>query len=475
MTTTYLGIDLGTSGLKLALVRGDGAVVAEAEEAYAVRTPLPRHAETDPRDWTAALDAAVSRLAGPTETSDRLTAVSLAGQMHGTVLADAAGVPLRPAMLWPDRRAADQVERWQALAPAVRGRLGNPLAAGMAGPLLAWLAAHQPDTLERAAAALSPKDWLRHALTGTLHTERSDASATLLWDVTTDTWCPEAVALAGLSDAQLPAVVDSDAVAGETSRFRSLADAPVPVVVGAADTAAALLALQAADVVPTDAVVVNAGTGIQVLRPGATPGPRPDPVTHLYADASGGWYEMLAVQNGGLALTWALEVLDLRWDDAVARAGTAARGSAGVVFMPFLTGERGGVAPPGATGRWSGLTTSATRSDLVRAAFEGYAFTVRRAFELLDDAGSGDVVLSGGGGRDPWVRRLLADVLDRPVAAVSLRSASATGAAVLAARGVGHQLPVRARVERVEPRGGADGRALAAAYDRWLGEVTSLG
>jgi xylulokinase len=214
-------------------------------------------------------------------------------------------------------------------------------------------------------------------------------------------------------------------------------------------------------------VVVNAGTGIQILRTGARPEARVEPLTHLYGDASGGWYEMLAIQNGGLALDWAQATLGASWWEAVTLAGGTAPGASGATFLPFLTGERGGVAPVAPSAGWRHLTTTTGRAELLRAAFEAYAFTIRRGLEIID-APAGPVQLTGGGGRDPWLRQLVADVLDRPVAFVALRSVSAVGAALLAARGVGADLDVPATVVEVSP---GDERArgdLDAAYGRWL-------
>jgi xylulokinase len=473
----YVGVDLGTSGLKITVVGSDGAVLAEAEEGYGVRAALPGHAETDPRDWADAFDRAAKRLSEWRQDSPSappIAAVGVTGQMHGIVLTDPEGRPVRPALLWPDQRAAGTLARWRDLPADVRSRLGNPLVAGMAGPLLTWLRHHEPGSLDASTAVASPKDWLRRELTGATVTERSDASATLLWDVVADDWSPEALALAGITRDALGTVVRSDAVVGTTGHPTLTGGVPVPVVAGAADTAAALLALESCGAVPSwrDAAVVNAGTGIQIVRPGARPAPRVDPVTHLYADATGGWYEMLAIQNGGFALTWAQRILGATWEESVALAREAPAGSSGAVFVPFLTGERGGVAPPGASAGWTSLTPSTGRAELLRAAFEGFAFTIRRGLQMLGEH-TGPVLLSGGGGREPWVRQLVADVLDRPVTYVPMRSASAVGAAILAARAVGEQLAVAPPVVQVEPAGGAHREALAAAYDAWLTALNS--
>lgn len=484
---SYLGIDLGTSGLKLALVGTDGSVVAEAEESYAVQSPRPGWAETDPLDWEAALERALNRLAPTRALPVEPTAVGFSGQMHGVVLSSDAGEPLRPALLWPDQRAATVMGRWQALAPQVRGSLANPLVPGMAGPLLTWLAEHEPAVLDAAVVA-SPKDWLRRRLLGGLGSDllsdsvsgaggdrvgdRSDASATLMWDLVADDWSDPAVSLAGIARERLPVMAASSSIVGETSVLakRGLATGEVPVVTGAGDTAAALIGLASSGAVPAGSVVVNAGTGIQILRTGVHPNSRVGPLTHLYCDASGGWYEMLAIQNGGYALTWAQRQLSASWDSAVALASAVPPGSRGAMFLPFLTGERGGVAPASASAGWRSLTTSTERPEMLRAAFEAYAFTVRRGLEVLGSP-AGPLVLSGGGGRGPWLRQLLADVLGRPVSYVALRSASAVGAAALAARGVNVELDVPATIVRTNPSGPAVQDGLDEAYVRWAHEL----
>jgi xylulokinase len=467
----YLGVDLGTSGLKLALLGAEGGVLAEAEAGYDVLVPGPGRAEADPVDWVEAWLTAADTVACRAEAA-MVAAIGLSGQMHGVVVTGPDGHALRPAILWPDTRAGDVLGDWVALHPEARERLANPLVAGMAGPILGWLRAHEPESVPRSGTVLSPKDWLRRQLTGVTATERSDASATLLWDVPGDRWSVPALRLAGIGPDQLPRLVGSAQVAGSTSwPPQSSASAPtapteVPVVAGGADTACALTGLRAA--LPADdwseTIVVNVGTGIQVIRPDVQPAPRLDPVSHLYADTDNGWYEMLAVKNGGSALSWVQEVLQYSWRDFVAAASGAEPGARGALFTPFLTGERGGIGAAESTAAWSRLTTSTRRPELARAAFESLAFTIRRGIELLDGEDL-QVVLSGGGAREPWVRRLVADALGTPVRYVALRSASAVGAAVLAARGLGVEVRVRSEVETVNPTGVP---VLEQAYERWL-------
>jgi xylulokinase len=191
------------------------------------------------------------------------------------------------------------------------------------------------------------------------------------------------------------------------------------------------------------------------------------PVTHLYADTEGGWYEMLAIQNGGFALSWVQAQLGVGWDEFVRMAASAPPGSSGAVFVPFLTGERGGVASASSTASWQGLTPTVGRAEMARAALEGLAFTIRRGIEVLG-TDPGPVLLCGGGSREPWLRQLIADVIGLPMRHVQLRSASAVGAAVLAARGVGARLTVPAIVTDLVP---SPDDALESAYERWLAAI----
>lgn len=460
MDDVLLGADLGTSGLKLVALDLSGRIVAEAERGYRIDRPASDRAETDVRTWRHALDEALAAVA-PALAGARVAALGLSGQMHGAVLVDDAGQALRPALLWPDHRAGAELDLWLALPAPDRAALANPLVAGMTGPMLAWLARHEPRTVARAAAVLLPKDALRATLLPGAPpgiTDRSDASATLLWDVTTDDWSAAAVTAAGVDPRLLPAVRPATDVVGTAA----LPVGEVPVVVGGADTPLALLAAG------TPVAQVNLGTGAQLLRSGWLPRPAADPVVHGYADVSGGWYAMAALQNGGSAWEWVRGVLGMTWADLFATTAGTPAGAGGVAFRPFLTGERGGVARPSDRGGWSGLHPGTTRADLAQAAVEGVAFSIGAAFELLDvPAGDDPVVLTGGGTRSAVVQQLLADVLRRPVRHLALRSASAMGAAVLAGRGVGVDVvPEVAAGMVVAPRADAGLRAAAARWAR---------
>lgn len=471
MAEVLLGVDLGTSGVKVVLLGRDGRIRGEASRQYPVDATDAGWAETPPERWWDATVAATREALG--DGPDEVVAVGVDGQMHGLVLTDVAGVPVRPAALWPDTRARGELAAWEALPERMRRGLANPFAPGMTGPMLRWVRRNEPAAYERSRIALLPKDWLRFRLTGEFTTDPSDASATLLWDVPGDCWARDVVSAVGLEPALLPEVRGSAEAAGTVTARAAAAlglEAGVPVATGAADTAAALLATGLTDA--TD-LQVSVGSGAQVVRPLTRPAAALRPRTHTYrAAVPSSWYAMAAVQNAGIALDWVRRVLGMSWDELYALPGTA--GAGGVTFVPYLTGERTPVLDPDARGAWVGMGLGTDRSALARAAVEGVAFAIRHALEALPGTGYGEARLTGGGSAAPAFASLLADVLGIPLRPVSLRSASAVGAAMLGAAAAGLPAPAAplAWGERVTPS--ADAEAYQAPYRRYLDAVATL-
>ncbi|CAN5596424.1 xylulokinase [soil metagenome] len=461
MAKVVVGLDLGTSGLKGLALAEDGEIVAEAEADCGIDSPQSGWAEADPLAWMAAVDTVLADLKAHLGRRD-VAAMGVDGQMHGVVLVDADGSPTRPAVLWPDRRAEDQTALWRDLGTEDRARLANPISAGMAGPILAWLKEHESDVLASSALALQPKDFVRSSLGGPPVTERSDASATLLWDIVADDWAREIVEQIGIPIELLPTVRRSDEVVAEGVDPPSLGQGDIALVTGAADTAAALFACGG---LRTGQVHINLGTGAQVTIGVSEPHTNADAQANLFADADDGWYAMAAVQNAGLALASVRSWLAMGWEEFFDSATECDAGAGGVSMLPFLSGERAAIASASSTGAWIGLTTRTTREHLARAAVEGVAFTLARAVALLDD--STDVIrLTGGGARQPLLPQLLADVTQRPVEVIRLRSPSALGAALLAARGVGLSIPTDPHAVSTQLDPGGRGR-LAQAFELW--------
>ena len=432
-----LGLDLGTSSAKAVVLDTEGRLLAQASAGYAVKSATAGYAESEPGDWWRAVTACTREATRAARAQP--AAIGLSGQMHGLVLTAPDGAPIRPALLWPDSRATGALRAYRLLGPAALGRLANPLAPGMTGPLLLWVAEHEPRGYAAARWALQPKDWLRARLTAQFQAEPSDASGTLLYDVPGDRWDLAVVSALGL-DARLlaPLLPSSGAPAGRLTPGAATElglPAGIPVAAGAADTAAAILG---SGVLGRDDVQLTVGTGAQVIRPVAEPVSRADAGVNLYRSATpDGWYQMGATLSAGLSLNWVREIMNASWDELYASAGHPGRAD-DPLFVPHLAGERTPYSDPALRGSWTGLALANDRTSLLRSALEGAAFSIRDALDaLLADERPSRLRLAGGGTLAAAWRQLLADVLAVPLYAVDVPAASGRGAALLGARAAG--------------------------------------
>ena len=441
-----LGLDLGTSSAKAVVVDTGGEVLAQASAGYPVTSAVAGYAESEPAQWwnavTACAREAVHR-AGHAAGA-RPSAIGLSGQMHGLVMTSADGAALRPALLWADSRATGSLRAYRLLGSRALARLANPLAPGMTGPLLMWIAENEPRTYTEARWALQPKDWLRARLTGEVHAEPSDASATLLYDVLGDRWDLEVVGALGLDTSLLaPLLPSAGAPAGhllaEAAAELGL-PAGIPVAAGAGDTAAAALG---SGIGPGD-IQLTVGTGAQVIRPLVAPVSRAEAGVNLYRSATpDGWYQMGATISAGLSLNWVREIMNATWEELYASAGHPGQGP---IFVPHLSGERTPYCDPALRGSWTALSLADDRTSLLRSALEGSAFAIRDALDALLSgqlltgqlvSGPPRLRLAGGGTLAPGWRQLLADVLGVPLYAVDVPAASGRGAALLGAHAAG--------------------------------------
>ena len=435
-----VGIDLGTQSVKVAAVDDDGRVVAAATRPYAVTSPYPGWAESDPAAWlSATVDAADDVVAALGQAPD---VVGLSGQMHGVVLCDADGTPLRPAITWADGRSAEQAARISTeLGAAELARLGSAAFPGFAGPTLAWLADHDPDTVDRARWALQAKDWLRYMFTGRAATDPSDASGTLLYDVVDGRWSDAAMAAARVRPDLLAPVTSSSAVAGEIGPAGG-ALVGVPVVVGGADAACGIRGLG----LPVGHGAIALGTGTQISS--VLDAPRPDQTlrTHTFAttgDIGEAWYRLGAVQSGGLALERALAWLGADTAEAQ-RALAQGIESSDPLFFPFVAGERSPYLDPALRAGWSGLSLGTSREAMLRSVLEGMAYAVAAAYDAVRESGAAPaeaVTLLGGGSRDAAYVQLLATALDAALQPAEVGDATVVGAARLAGLGAGRDIP----------------------------------
>ncbi len=435
-----LGLDLGTSSAKAVVADTGGRVLAQASAGYAVTSARAGYAESEPAHWWSAVTGCARQAvdAAVDAAGARPSAIGLSGQMHGLVLASADGSALRPALLWADSRATGALRGYRRLGDAALARLANPLAPGMTGPLLIWVAENEPRTYAAARWALQPKDWLRARLTGEVHAEPSDASASLLYDVPGDRWDLEVVSALGLDAALLaPLLPSAGAPAGRLTAGAGAElglPAGIPVAAGAGDTAAAALG---SGIGPGD-VQLTVGTGAQVIRPLAAPVSRADAGVNLYRSATpDGWYQMGATVSAGLSLNWVREVMNASWAELYASADHPVLAHH-PIFVPHLSGERTPYGDPALRGSWTGLSLADDRTALLQCALEGTAFAIRDALDaLLAGHRPPRLRLAGGGTLAAGWRQLLADVLGLPLYAVDVPAASGRGAALLGAHAAG--------------------------------------
>jgi xylulokinase len=429
-----LGIDLGTSGVKALLAGADGAVLGRGTARYPVRVPATGRAESAPEDWWLATRGAI-REALAEANRVAVTALAVAGQMHGVVLVDGRGAALRPAILWLDQRAAAEAATYAELPREYTAVLGNRPSPGMAGPLLCWLMTHEPYTVRAAWWALQPKDWLRLRLTGQAATDPTDASGTLLFDLAGNAWAGPLIEKLGVPREKLPPVRDSAGLAGPLlpGAAADLGLRPgIPVAVGAADTAAALSATG----LRADEAMLNLGSGGQwvVLEDRFRPADTKNPTgtTNLYGAVGGGYYRLAPVQNVGVTLDWVRNLLGATWEELYDTAYRPRRRDA-PRFDPYLSPERWN---PTATGAWTGLTLGHEREDLMRSALDGVAGLLRQRLDDLRAAGHAPrrLILGGGGATHPAWRALLAETLGLPLRDASTTWLTPTGAARLAAK-----------------------------------------
>ena len=420
MTQCFLGIDVGTSAVKALLVDERQRVIAEASEELPIQRPQPLWSEQDPEDWWRAVTRSVRALgqAAPKGLAG-VRAVGLSGQMHGAVLLDRGGAVIRPAILWNDGRSHAECVLLEERVPRLGWIAGVPAMPGFTAPKLLWVARHEPDSYARVATVLLPKDYVRYRLTGELVTDLSDAAGTLWLDQAQRRWSPEVLEATGLSEAQLPRLVEGSQASGvvrsDIAREWGLPEGVV-VAGGAGDAAAGAVGIGA--VSDRDAFI-SLGTSGQYFVSTATYRPFPEAFIHAYCHAlPQRWFQMAALLNGASSLAWAAKLVGA--DDIGAlltRVEAQYRGAGSVVFLPYLAGERTPHNDPYAKGVFFGLGVDTSTEALVQSVLEGVAFALAEAQDLLAAAGTRveRIAAIGGGSRSRLWIRILANALGKPV------------------------------------------------------------
>jgi xylulokinase len=446
-----LGIDVGTGGTRAVIVNADGRVMASATSEHApFRSPRTAWAEQDPEDWWRASRQAIGeamKASGARPSSIR--AIGLSGQMHGAVLLDEAGAVVRPSIIWCDQRTEAECEWLTNTVGAARllELTSNPALTNFTLPKLLWVRQHEPDAWSRVRRVLLPKDFVRLRLSGEYAIDVADASGTLLLDVAHRRWSHEIVEAAGLDISMLPRLFESPEICAHVSARGSAETglvANTPIVAGAGDQAAGAVGM---GITRPGAVSVTIGTSGVVFAATDRPALDPKGRLHTFCHAiPGRWHVMGVTQAAGLSLRWLREQLGLKdqgdaaYDLMTNEAAAIEPGADGVLWTPYLMGERTPHLDPNIRAALVGLAASHTRGHIVRAVLEGVAFSQRDSFTIFKELGVPvqRIRVGGGGARSALWRQIQADIYGHAVETVHADEGAAYGAALLA--GVGASL-----------------------------------
>ncbi len=442
--THYLGIDVSTTATKALLVDEAGVIVGIGRSTYGFDTPRPLWSEQDPASWWDATRAAIREVLGVAgiDAAD-VRGVGLTGQMHGLVMLDDRGGVLRPAILWNDQRTqaeCDEIRETVGKHELIR-LTGNDALTGFTAPKILWVKHHEPAVFDRTATILLPKDYVRYRLTETLAMDRAGGSGTILFDLARRDWSDVLVHALGIPRTWLPQTFEGTETTGTVSAAAAEATGLMqgtPVVGGGGDQAANGVGVGA---VQPGIAAVSIGTSGVVFAPTDHPAVEPEGRLHAFCHAVPGmWHLMGVMLSAAGSLEWFRRVLapDRSFAEIDAAAGTVPAGSAGLQFLPYLSGERTPHPDPLARGAFVGLTVRHEFAHMARAVLEGVAFGLLDSLRLVQRATQVDEVRASGGGTASrlWLQ-IIADVLGVPVRPVDTPEGAAHGAALLAATGAG--------------------------------------
>jgi xylulokinase len=438
-----LGIDISTTGAKALLIDERGTVIDSAAANYPLSTPRQLWSEQSPIDWWTAVRTCVRQLLSHSDLTP--AAIGLTGQMHGLVLLDHDGQVLRPAILWNDQRTGPQCDE-------IRQRLGkkrlieltgNDALTGFTAPKILWVREHEPEIFTEVKHILLPKDYIRFMLTGKYAADRAGAAGTLLLDIKTRDWSPEILDALDIPADWLPVTHEGPEITGHISAEaagETGLKVGLPVVAGGGDQAAQAVGVGA---VNPGIIALTLGTSGVVFAPTSKPVIEPQGRLHAFCHAAPDrWHLMGVMLSAGGSLRWYRDTLakGKSYDELLAPVADVPSGSEGLLFLPYLTGERTPHPDPLARGAFVGLTVRHTQAHLTRAVLEGVAFGLRDSMELLCGVGADlptQVRISGGGARSAVWRQIIADVLQTELVTVNSVEGAAYGAALLAGVGIG--------------------------------------
>lgn len=445
--TLFLGLDVSTTGAKALLIDENGAVVSSATTPLALSTPKPLWSEQDPANWWNGMVNSIRQvMAQAGAAGGDVKAVGLTGQMHGLTMLDARGEVLRPAILWNDQRTSAQCDEIRALMGGKAHLVeitGNDALTGFTAPKILWVRENEPEVYSKTGQMLLPKDYIRYKLTGVYGTDKAGGSGTILFDVKTRDWSPEVLQALDIPRNWLPTTFEgpeiTSTISVETAKLTGL-QAGTPVMGGGGDQAAGAVGVGA---VEPGIVGLVLGTSGVVFASTGEPFIEKNGLLHAFCHAvPDTWHLMGVMLSAAGSLQWYRDTLapDVSFDDLIAPTGEITPGAEGLLFLPYLTGERTPYPDPLARACFIGLTLRHTQAHLTRAVLEGVAFGLRDSMELIKSAGLGQIKqirVSGGGAKSLLWRQILADVMDSELVTVNTTEGGAFGAALLAGVGFG--------------------------------------
>jgi xylulokinase len=428
----YLGIDIGTSSVKVVALDDRDVVVEQAAAPLTVSRPYDAWSEQNPADWWRATQDAVSGISARARRS--VQAIGLSGQMHGATLLDATDRPLRPAILWNDGRSAPQCATLEKQQPASRKITGNIAMPGFTAPKLLWVREHEPSIFEATRTVLLPKDYVRLLMTGEKASDASDAAGTLWVDVERRRWSPEMLAATGLNESHMPRLVEGTEVTGKLSAdvAQAWGMSQVPVAGGGGDNAAGAVGIGV--IAPGDAFLSLGTSGVLFL---VTPKFLPNPARAVHAFCHclpGLWHQMSVMLSAASCVDWAAKLAGSpSAAELLTKVEARSRLDGSEIFLPYLSGERTPHNDAHARGALFGLTHDSDAAAIGQAVLEGVAFAFADGFDVLVEAGASikSISVIGGGARSMWWGRVLAAALKQPL---TYREGSEVGPAYGAAR-----------------------------------------
>ena len=455
----FIGIDLGTSAVKLLLTDEHGQILREVSREYALIFPHPGWSEQKPEDWWNAVREALPELLQGFDAS-LVEGIGAGGQMHGLVILDENDEVIRPAILWNDGRTGEEVEYLNEVIgrKKLSELTANIAFAGFTAPKILWIRKHEPENFARIAKIMLPKDYINYCLTGVHSCDYSDASGMLLLDVEHKCWSEEMLRICDVKESQMPALFESWEVTGtlrpELSEEFGLSDT-VKVVAGAGDNAAAAIGT---GVVGEGGCNISLGTSGTIFISSEKFGVDPNNALHAFAHADGGWHLMGCMLSAASCNKWfSDDILGTRdYAAQESQIGDEKLGQNHVFFLPYLMGERSPINDVNARGTFTGITMDTSRLDLLQAVLEGVAFAIRDSFEVARSLGL-EIQRSricGGGSKSSLWRKIFANVLGIPLDTVKTAQGPGYGGAMLAMVGCGLFGSVKEAAETLVEAGG---------------------